>query len=131
MIVPDASTLVEYMLRTPSGLKAEPLLTAPGADLHVPALCDIEVAAALRGLLIRERMTIRRCEQAVAAYLDMPLTRYGHAALLPRILELRDNMSAYDAAYVALAERLDAAFLTADTRLARSVSEHTTVALAG
>ena len=131
MIVADASALVDYLLRTRSGIEAERILTAPGVDLQVPALCDVEVAAALRGLLVGHAMTVERCEQAVAAYVDLPLTRHGHTALLPRVLHLRENMSAYDATYAALAERLDAPFLTSDRRLARAVTVHTTVELAG
>lgn len=131
MIVPDASTLVDFLLRTAPGLEAEPLLTASGADLQVPALCDVEVAAAFRRLLIRRGITIRRCEEALTAYLDLPLTRHAHPALLRRMVELRENMTAYDAAYVALAERLGAPFLTTDRRLRRAVVEHTAVELAG
>ena len=61
-----------------------------------------------------------RAEEALTDYLDLPLTRHGHQALLHRILALRANFSAYDASCVALAERLRAPFLTADRRLARA-----------
>ena len=57
----------------------------------------------------------------------LPLTRHGHQALLPRILELRANFTAYDACYVALAERLDGDLLTVDVRLATAVREHTDI----
>lgn len=131
MIVVDASALIEYLLRTQGAKPIGVIVTDPEADLHVPALCDIEVAAALRGLLLGGTMTVQRAGEALEDYLDLPLTRHGHTWHLPRVLELRENMSAYDAAYVALAERLGAPFLTADRRLARAVSEHTAVALAG
>lgn len=131
MIVADAPSIVDYLLRTWSGVQAESVLTAPGADLQVPALCDVEVAAALRALVMREAMTVSRCEKALTAYLDLPLTRHAHTTLLPRILDLRHNMSAYDATYVALAERLDTPLLTTDLGLARAVEAFTSVPLAG
>jgi predicted nucleic acid-binding protein len=62
---------------------------------------------------------------AVLDYLDLPLTRHGHLALLPRVLELYENLSAYDATYVALAERLACPLLTADDRLIRAATTHT------
>lgn len=95
--------------------------------MRVPALCDIEVAAGLRRALLRELLSLERAEQALAQYLLLPLTRHGHQGLLPRMLSLRSNFSAYDACYVALAELLDAELLTADERLTRAVRTHTGV----
>jgi predicted nucleic acid-binding protein len=66
---------------------------------------------------------------AAGQYLALPLTRHGHAALLGRILALRDNFSAYDATYVALAERVGGRLLTADDPLARAVRTHTSLEL--
>jgi predicted nucleic acid-binding protein len=63
-----------------------------------------------------------RAEEAVGDYLDLALQRYGHTALLPKILDLRENLSAYDACYVALAQQLNAQLLTTDRRLARAVA---------
>jgi predicted nucleic acid-binding protein len=105
----------------------EGLLRSPDADLHVPSLCDVEVAAGLRRALAHRVLTAQRAELAVADYADLPLTRHGHLALMSRILELRDNFSAYDAAYVALAERLGAALLTGDGGLRRAVRRRTDV----
>ncbi len=118
-LVADASALVEFLLRTPRGRFMDSVLTHPDADLHVPALCDVEVVSALRGVLRRERVTAQRAEEALQDYLDLPLTRHGHQALVHRSLELRDVLSAYDATYVALAEELRADLITADRRLAR------------
>lgn len=98
---------------------------APGADLHVPALCDVEVVAGLRRALAHRAVSAERAGLALADYLDLPLTRHGHLTLVPRILELRDNFSAYDATYVALAERLGAAVLTGDEGLRRAIRRHT------
>lgn len=66
-----------------------------------------------------------RAAEALQDYLDLPLTRHDHTLLLARILELRANFGAYDACYVALAERIGAELLTADHALARATREHT------
>ncbi|MCK5652192.1 MAG: type II toxin-antitoxin system VapC family toxin [Gemmatimonadetes bacterium] len=119
-LVVDASAVVEYLLRTERGREVEPSLTSRETALHVPALCDVEVTAALRRGILLGALAEPRAEQALTAYLDLPLTRHGHQALLRRALSLRENFTAYDAVYVALAERLDAPLLTADARLARA-----------
>lgn len=90
----------------------------------MPSLCDLEVVSALRRLLRRRAVTIRDAAEALVTYLSFPLVRHDHVALLPRVLELRDNFTAYDAAYVVLAEQLEAPLLTADERLARAVRRH-------
>ena len=109
----------------------EAVVRASDADLHVPALCDVEVAAGLRRGMLRGALSEERTAEAIEDYLDLPLTRHGHQRLLPRILSLRDNFSAYDATYVALAERLDGELLTADERLARAARRHTRLATPG
>ncbi len=96
-------------------------------DLHAPALCDVEVAAGLRRALLGGLLSVPRAQEALADLHDLPLTRHGHLGLLGRILELRANLSAYDAAYVALAERLRAELLTADRALARAAEAHAAV----
>lgn len=115
---------MEYLLRTPRADAVEAELRKAPFDLHVPALCDVEVAAVLRRTLLARRLTADRAAAALDDYLDLPLSRHGHQALLARILVLRDNFSAYDAAYVALAERLGAVLLTADAPRARAVRTH-------
>lgn len=102
----------------------------PDTDLHVPALCDVEVASGLRRAVARKVCSVARAADALADYGDLPVTRHGHRTLLPRMFALRDNFSAYDATYVALAEALGAALLTADTRLARAVRAQGGIALA-
>jgi predicted nucleic acid-binding protein len=91
----------------------------------VPTLCDVEVVAGLRRAVLSRALSDRRAEEALVDYLDLPLTRHGHQGLLMRVLELRDNFSAYDATYVALAERLRGELLTSDGRLARGVQTFT------
>ena len=90
----------------------------------------MEVVAALRRGLLTRRISIGRALEAVEDYLDFPLTRHGHQALLGRALQLRSNFSAYDATYVALAEQLKAELLTADAGLARAVRSHLRLDLA-
>lgn len=103
------------------------MVTDPANDLHVPALCDVELAAGLRRALLTRALSPERAGQAAVDYLDLPLSHHGHQALLGRILELRDNFSAYDATYVALAEALGAALLTTDGRLSSAVATYTAV----
>lgn len=123
----DASALAEYLLRTERGEAARPILESLDSDLHAPSLCDIELTAVLRRALLAGRLGIERTRAALEDYLDLPLVRHGHRRLLPRILDLRENFSAYDAAYVGLAETLDAHLLTGDMALARAVGHHTSV----
>jgi len=127
----DASALVEFLLRTELGVQRDEVVSTADVDLHVPALCDVEVAAAVRRALARGLLTLERAIDAVDDYLDLPLTRHGHEALIGRVLEIRENFSAYDATYVVLAERLDGSLLTGDRRLSRAVRSHTKVSIAG
>lgn len=90
----------------------------------MPALCDVEVAAALRRAIARKLIPLDRADVCLEDYLDLPLTRHGHQALLPRILELRANFTAYDATYLALAEKLGAELLTKDDPFAKAVEKH-------
>jgi predicted nucleic acid-binding protein len=89
-------------------------------ELHAPHLIDIEFTHALRRLLLRGEIAPRRADEARTDYLDLPLVRYPHLGLLGRIWDLRENVSAYDAAFVALSEALDAPLVTVDARLAHS-----------
>lgn len=126
----DASAVVDYLLRRgPTTAARDAILS--GDLLHVPALCDIEVASALRRLMHAGQLESQRAGHALRDLTGLPLTRHTHLPLLGRILELRDNFSAYDATYVALAERLGARLLTTDVRLARAVraARDVTVAL--
>jgi predicted nucleic acid-binding protein len=88
--------------------------------LVAPALIDLEVASAWRGQVRAGQLPDQRAEAALADLAALPLRRVPHGPLMRRIWELRDNLSAYDAAYVALAESLDTLLLTGDARLARA-----------
>jgi predicted nucleic acid-binding protein len=113
--VVDASAVGDFL----RGLRRD----LPEPPLHVPALCDVEVASHLRRLLRIGRLDVDRAAELLWLYLALPLTRHSHETLLGRVLELRDNFSAYDATYVALAERLDAPLLTQDEGFARAVRQ--------
>ncbi|HVT19360.1 MAG TPA: type II toxin-antitoxin system VapC family toxin [Thermoanaerobaculia bacterium] len=120
MIVLDASAVIEVLLQTAVGERlAERLLTAE-ASLHAPHLLDVEVAQVLRRFVMRGELDPARARQALEALADFPLERYAHDQLLPRIWALRENLTAYDAAYVALAEALGATLLTRDARTFRA-----------
>ena len=91
-----------------------------GERLAAPALIDLEVASVWRGLARGGHLDARRVGQALDDLRDLPVQRVEHTPLLGRCWELRDNLTTYDAAYVALAEALQAALLTGDRRLARA-----------
>ncbi|MCI0689168.1 MAG: type II toxin-antitoxin system VapC family toxin [Sporichthyaceae bacterium] len=113
-----------------SGALAREILEADG-DLHAPYLLDVEVVSGLRGLVRGKVLTAARAEHAMADYDDLAMTRYAHLGLIPRIWQLRDNLTAYDATYVALAEALDCALLTADGRLTAAAGPRCAVRFIG
>ena len=118
MIVLDASVVAELLLRLPAADKIKKRIAGEMYQLNAPELIDVEVLQVLRRLLIDKTVTAERAEQAHFDLIDMPVERYPHLPLLIRMWELRDNVSAYDAAYIALAEILDCPLLTLDKRLA-------------
>ncbi|HEX5321297.1 MAG TPA: type II toxin-antitoxin system VapC family toxin [Stellaceae bacterium] len=118
MSVVDASALLEVLLRTPAAEAVEDRLFAPRQTLHAPHLIDVEAAQVIRRYAANGDIDAERGRAALVDLADFPLRRYPHDLLLPRIWELRNNVTAYDAAYVALAEALDAPLLTRDRRLA-------------
>ena len=124
MIVLDASAAVDWLLQTSAGRQIEKRIFSRAESLHAPHLLDLEVGQVLRRLAREGAVSVRRAEEAIRDLLDLRVTRYPHFLLLPRIWQLRHNLSAYDAAYIALAEELGATLLTRDARLA-SASGHT------
>ena len=123
MIVIDASALLEVLLNTPASAKVTERLFGRADTLHAPHLLDLEVAQVLRLYTLSGEMSAERSEQALDDLADLPLNRYPHDLFLRRIWSLRRNLTAYDAAYVALAEALNAPLITRDAALAR-VSGH-------
>ena len=118
MIVVDASAVLEALLRTPNAEAVERRLFDSSETLHAPYLLDAEIAQVLRRYAANGEIDGARGRMALADLADFPLNRYPHEFLLPRIWDLRQNLTAYDAVYVALAEALDAPLLTRDRRLA-------------
>lgn len=120
MIVLDASAAVDWLLQTPAGQRVEQRIYSRNESLHAPHLLDLEVTQVLRRLVREAMIPARRADVAVGDLLDLRIARYPHFVLLPRIWQYRHNLSAYDAAYVALAEKLGAPLITRDSRLASS-----------
>lgn len=118
MIVADASAILELLLRTPFGAAVEARLFRPNETVHVPALLDLEVAQVLRRYVARGDLAEPRARASLDLLVAFPMERYSHEPLVRRIWKLRDNLTAYDAAYVALAEALRAPLLTCDSKLA-------------
>ena len=119
MIVLDASAVIELLLGTKAGAVVGRRIGAFTESLHAPHLIDLEVAQALRRYTRSGQMSEGRATEALEDLADLDLTRYPHDVLLPRVWGLRRNATAYDAAYLALAELLPALLLTADRRLAK------------
>ncbi len=118
MIVLDASVVVDLLLDL---LPAAAHIAARLKDektLAAPHLLDVEVAQVVRRFVLARKLDPARAERALQDLADMPLRRYPHTPLLERISSLRDNATAYDAAYLALAEALAAPLLTRDAALA-------------
>ena len=118
MIVLDASAAVDWLLQTSAGQSIEKRIYSRNETLHAPHLLDLEATQVLRRLSLQRVVSAHRADEAVRDLLDLRVTRYPHLVLLPRIWQLRHNFSAYDAAYVVLAEKLGATLVTRDARLA-------------
>lgn len=118
MLVLDASVVLELLLRTECGIAlASELLVE---ELAVPHLLDVEVTQVLRRYVLHGKLPAVRAQEAIVDLLDLPLQRYSHMQLMSRVWALRENLTAYDAVYVALAETLGGAMVTRDRRLARA-----------
>jgi predicted nucleic acid-binding protein len=134
MLVIDASAATELLLARPAAGAVAGHVSERGLDLHAPHLIDVEVASAVHRLVAAGDAVPERGEEAIADLLDLPLARYPHDILLSRVWELRENFTAYDATYVALAEALSdegVPLLTTDDRLASAVRAHTAIEVLG
>jgi predicted nucleic acid-binding protein len=119
MIVIDASVVGPALIDdAPSGDRMRERLR--GERLTAPALVDVEVLATLKRVARRRGLDERRQRQAITELMTMPLQRVPHLPLLARMWDLRDNLSVYDAAYVALAEAISAPLLTGDAGIAKA-----------
>ncbi len=127
MIVVDASCLLELLLQSAGREAVRQRLFSEDQPLCAPQLIDIEVSHVLRRYWLAKELSARRGQDAIADLEDFPLERFPHTVLLPRIWKLRNNMTANDAAYVALAEALDALLITCDKKLAMSTGHRATI----
>lgn len=120
MIVVDASAVIEVLLNRPIAVRVRERFFRRREELTAPHLLDVEVLQVIRRYALRKEIAAERAAEAVARYREMNIERYAHELLIPRIWSLRSSFTAYDAAYVALAELLEAPLITTDARLARS-----------
>jgi predicted nucleic acid-binding protein len=120
VIVIDASAMLEFLLQTPLGTRVEARLFRDGEEFHSPHLVDVEVTQGLRRLVRSGEVTAVRAEEAIADLSDLELHRHAHLDVLIRAWQLRENITAYDAMYVVLAEALDATVITCDVPLAKA-----------
>jgi predicted nucleic acid-binding protein len=119
VIILDASVVVDLLIKPPPEIAQLRARLARQRTGHVPQLLDAEVTQALRRLLLGGRLAPLAARRALRDLAVMRLRRWPHRALLGRALALRDQLSAYDAIYVAMAEATGATLLTRDARLAR------------
>lgn len=123
MIVVDASTLLEFLLNTDAAPRVAERLFDARETLHAPHLLDLEIAQVLRRYERAGDLSAARANTAFVDLADMQIARYPHDFLLPRVWALRRNVTAYDGAYLVLAEMLGATLVTRDAALA-SVKGH-------
>jgi len=129
LIVVDASALIEVLLGTAVASRLAERFFADGETLHAPHLLDIEVAQVLRRYTLAGMFGAERGAQALEDLADFPIARYPHQPFLSRIWDLRHNVTAYDAAYLALAEALAATLVTRDAKLASAAGHQAQIEL--
>ena len=117
MIVVDTSAVLAVLAGRTQDRALVQRLTDDG-DLHAPHLIDIEILRALRGLVRGGKLSLDRADDVRTDVADLTITRYGHEPLADRVWALRDNLTAYDAVFVALSEALEVPLITCDARLA-------------
>jgi predicted nucleic acid-binding protein len=120
VIVLDASALVELILATPTGQLVAARIADPAEGLHTPHVADLEVVQALRRYAREGELDTAAAAAALDDFRSLDLQRHAHEPLLERVWELRENLTAYDAVYVALAEILGGTLLTCDGPLSRA-----------
>jgi predicted nucleic acid-binding protein len=126
VLVVDSSAIVETLVATDPEPRLRARLAADG-ELHAPHLIDLEVLDVLRRFVRRGKLSPQRADDARAEYRELAITRYPHHGLVDQIWQLRHNLTAYDAVYVALAAALDAPLITCDGRLGAAANERARV----
>ncbi len=129
MIVIDASALVELLRSTAKGVRIDERISQDRGPYLAPHLVDLEVLQAFRELVRVGDVDLNRAVSALAAFAQFPLERLPHDVLRDRVWELRDNLTAYDAAYVALAEAFNCPVLTCDGPMSRAPGNRATIEL--
>lgn len=129
MIVLDASAVVDLLLRRSAAERIQKRIAASRESLHAPYLLDAEVLHVLRRYALRKQLSSARAQEALDDFENLRMTRYPHLPFSHRVWQLRNNLSVFDALYVALAEALDAPLLTGDAALARSPAHHARIEL--
>lgn len=129
MIVVDASAVLELLLKTTRAAGVADRVFDPRESIHAPHLLDVEVAQVLRRLVRAETLVETRAGEALSDLEALSVVRHAHLPMLRRIWALRNSVTAYDAAYIALAEALDAPLVTCDAKLARAHGHSATVEL--
>jgi predicted nucleic acid-binding protein len=127
LVVDSSAVLAALAARDPARGLVERI--AGDGDLHAPHLIDTEVHHALRGMTLRGELSEERAADARSDYAELTLVRYPHEPLNDRVWELRHNLSAYDATFVALAEALGAPLVTCDARLAAAPAQRARIEL--
>ncbi len=130
MIVLDASAVVELLLNSPDGRAVASHLQRRDDSLNFPELLTVEVVQVFRRAVLHGAIAAARAATALADLADLDATRWRHDPLIERVFELRENLTAYDATYIALAEALDAELLTLDRRLADAPGHRARVTIA-
>jgi predicted nucleic acid-binding protein len=121
LIILDASAVVAVLVGAGQGAeRIRERMETPDESLHVPHVMDLEVLQALRRHILPGILSPERSSEALEDLKNLTFVRYPHAPLAERIWDLRENLTAYDAAYVALSEALDAPLVTMDAKLARA-----------
>jgi predicted nucleic acid-binding protein len=131
MIVVDASAITELLLQTDLGTWVERRMYRDDDDLHAPDLLDVEVLSALRRLVHAGEVLAERAEEAIEDLALLRIIRHGHLDLAARVWELRQNSTAYDGMYLALAESLNATLLTCDRPLGSAAGHSARIEVIG
>lgn len=129
MIVLDASVVLEILLGPEADEGVLRRVFDPAETRHAPHLLDVEVSQVIRRYWLAGEIDDVRGREMLGDLGDLPIARYSHTRLLPRMWQLRANISAYDAVYVALAEALDAPLLTLDRHLASARGHNASIEL--
>jgi predicted nucleic acid-binding protein len=127
MLVADASAVFSLLLGRPHAGVIAAHIADHGYPLHAPHLFDLELLNALRRVVSSGEASVARAGEVVDDLLDLDVERHPHDVLVRRVWDLRDNFSAYDAAYLALAEAQGATLLTTDGRFARAARTHSNI----